>query len=676
MKKLLSFLPTHFTICLIIGIVLQFQYNLWQFSSAKSIVVFAILLVLIFVFRYFKKRFFFTFFSWIFFVLIGMFTVFSDDDSHDENYYENYYSQDSLIHFKVEKVLKSNLYYDKYIGSIVKVGNQKTIGSILLNVQRDSLQPETKIGSAFLFKSELSAISKPLNPYQFNYKRYLKKQGVYHQVFLRNTAYLIKESDEKSIYRIAENIRNTIEKELINNGFKGEELAVIKALILGQRNNISKELLEDYTNAGAIHILAVSGLHVGIILLILSFILKPLERVKNGKIIKIFLIVLLLWFFAIIAGLSASVVRAVTMFTAIAIGMTFNRKTFVQHTLIASMFVLLLCKPMFLFDVGFQLSYLAVFSIVTIQPKLYSLWNPKWIITDKFWQLFTVSIAAQLGVLPVSLFYFHQFPGLFMLSNLVIIPFIGIILIFGILVITLSLFQMLPSFIADVYMFIISLMNRFVSWISIQESFLIKEISFSILFLIVSYLCLIFVFRYFKKKTYKSVIALLSIVIIFQLSIFYEKHQTEVTTELVIFNKSRQTIIGENDHGSLKIYHDLDSLSIRNLSVIKDYKIGKKVKKAQFINQLSNSYQFKNKTFLLIDSLGVYQLGNQLKPIVLLMQSPKINLERLINNLQPKQIIADASNYKSQVISWKLICDKKNVPFYYTAENGAIIFKE
>ena len=605
-----------------------------------------------------------------------MFTVFSGDDSHDENYYENYYSQDSLIHFKVEKVLKSNLYYDKYIGSIVKVGNQKTIGSILLNVQKDSLQSEVKIGSAFLFKSELSAISKPLNPYQFNYKKYLKKQGVHHQVFLRNTAYLIKESDEKSIYRIAENIRNTIERELINNGFKGEELAVIKALILGQRNNISKELLEDYTNAGAIHILAVSGLHVGIILLILSFILKPLDRVKNGKIIKTFLIVLLLWFFAIIAGLSASVVRAVTMFTAIAIGMTFNRKTFVQHTLIASMFVLLLCKPMFLFDVGFQLSYLAVFSIVTIQPKLYSLWNPKWMITDKFWQLFTVSIAAQLGVLPVSLFYFHQFPGLFMLSNLVIIPFIGIILMFGILVITSSLFQMLPSFIADVYMFIISLMNRFVSWISIQESFLIKEISFSTLFLMVSYLCLIFSFRYFDKRTYKSVIALLSIVIIFQLSIFYEKHQTEVTTELVIFNKSRQTIIGENDHGSLKIYHDLDSLSIRNLSVIKDYKIGKKVKKAQFINQLSNSYQFKNKTFLLIDSLGVYQLGNQLKPIVLLLQSPKINLERLINNLQPKQIIADASNYKSQVITWKLICDKKNVPFYYTAENGAIIFKE
>jgi competence protein ComEC len=675
MKKLLNFLPTHFTICLILGILLQFHFKLWQYTFTKAILVFVLFLILIFVLKYFKKQLFFTISSWFLFVFVGMFAVFLQNHSHKENYYKNYFSTDSLITFKVEKVLKSNLYDDKYVGSIDKVGNQKTVGTILLNVQKDSLQKEAKIGTVFLFKSELNEVQKPLNPFQFNYKKYLEKQGVYHQVFLRNTAFLIKESDEKSIYKIAENIRTKIEKELVKNGFKGEELAVIKALILGQRNDISKDVLEEYTNAGAIHILAVSGLHVGIILLILTFLLKPLEQLKNGKIIKAFLIVLLLWFFAVIAGLSASVVRAVTMFTAIAIGMTFHRETLIQHTLVSSMFVLLLCKPMFLFDVGFQLSYLAVFSIVTIQPKLYNLWSPAWFVTDKFWQLFTVSVSAQLGVLPVSLFYFHQFPGLFMLSNLVIIPFIGIILMFGIFVIVLALFQILPSFLAELYMFIISLMNQFVSWISIQESFLIKDISFSLLFLLMSYGCLIFGFMCVERKTYKSVIAFLSIVILFQGSVFYEKQQAATTNEFVIFNKNRQTIIGENKNGNLKIYHDLDSLNIKNLSLITNYKVGKKVKTIQFKKQLSNSYQFKNNTFILVDSLGIYQLGNKLKPIILLIQSPKINLERLIQNIQPKQIIADASNYKSQVVNWKFMCDKNGIPFYYTAEKGAIIFK-
>jgi len=207
MKKLLSFLPTHFTICLIVGIVLQFHYKLWQYSFAQTILVTGFFLLLIFLFKYFKKQFFFTITSWFFFVFVGMFAVFFQNDSHKENYYANYFSADSLITFKVEKVLKSNLYYDKYLGSISKVGSQKTVGTILLNVQRDSLQTSAKIGSVFLFKSELNEVQKPLNPFQFNYKTYLVKQGVYHQVFLRNTAFLLKESNENSIYKIAENIR-------------------------------------------------------------------------------------------------------------------------------------------------------------------------------------------------------------------------------------------------------------------------------------------------------------------------------------------------------------------------------------------------------------------------------------------------------------------------------------
>ena len=674
MKKLLSYLPTHFTVCLIFGIVIQFYYKLWCYSFTQSTFFFGAFLFLIFTFKYYKKQLFFTISSWIFFVFIGMFVVFSQNLSHKKNYYKNYFSADSLITFKIEKVLKSNLYYHKYLGTILKVGNKKTIGDILLNVQKDSLQSSARIGSVFLFKATLSEVQIPLNPFQFNYKKYLEKQGVYNQFFLRNTAFLVRESDKNSIYVIAEKVRRKIEKELMFNRFKGEELAVIKALILGQRKDISEDLLEDYTNAGAIHILAVSGLHVGIILLILTFILKPIAQLKNGNIIKLFLIVLLLWFFAIIAGLSASVVRAVTMFTAIAIGMTFKRKTFVQHTLIASMFVLLLFKPMFLFDVGFQLSYLAVFSIVTIQPKLYKLWKPKWFLAEKFWQLFTVSIAAQLGVLPISLFYFHQFPGLFMLSNLVIVPFIGVILMLGILVIVLAVFHMLPAFLADLYMFVISMMNNFVSWISIQEDFLIKDISFSFLVMLLSYACLIFWLIYLKRKTFRAIMVFLSILVIFQLSILYEKHQAQTTNEFIVFNKSRQTIIGENNDGLLKIYHDLDSLSIKNLNLITDYKVGKKVGEMLFFNQLPNSYSFKNNTIVLVDSLGVYQFENTLEPIVLLIQSPKINLERLIHIMKPKQVIADASNYKNQVVRWKFICDKKGIPFYYTGEKGAIIF--
>mgnify|MGYP003689483515 CR=1 FL=1 len=135
------------------------------------------------------------------------------------------------------------------------------------------------------------------------------------------------------------------------------------------------------------------------------------------------------------------------------------------------------------------------------------------------------------------------------------------------------------------------------------------------------------------------------------------------------------TIIGENNQGNLNVYHDLDSLSIKNSSFIKNYKVGKKVNEIQFENQIYNNYIFKNQTFLVVDSIGIFQIGNKSKPIVLLIQSPKINLERLIKELKPLQIIADASNYKNRVVNWKYICDKKGIPFHYTAEKGAIVFK-
>src|SRR5690606_24095560 len=250
---------------------------------------------------------------------------------------------------------------------------------------------------------------------------------------------------------------------------------IINALLLGQRQDIPEEVYNNYTSAGAIHILAVSGLHVGIILLLINFILNPLENLKNGQFIKLILILLLLWSFAIIAGLSASVVRAVTMFSFVAYAMHIKRATNIYNILAISMFFLLLFKPSFLFDVGFQLSYIAVFAIVWIQPVLYKWWTPKLRPVNNLWQLFTVTIAAQIGVIPLSLYYFHQFPGLFFVSNLVIIPFLGIILGLGLLVIILALLNILPDLIADFYGSMISTMNNFIGWIARQEDFLFRD---------------------------------------------------------------------------------------------------------------------------------------------------------------------------------------------------------
>ena len=172
------------------------------------------------------------------------------------------------------------------------------------------------------------------------------------------------------------------------------------------------------------------------------------------------------------------------MFTVIAIAMNLKRPSNIYNTLAISMFFLLLFKPLLLFDVGFQMSYIAVLAIVSIQPLIIKVWTPKYKLVNYFWNIFTVTIAAQIGVLPISLYYFHQFPGLFFVSNLVILPFLGLILGLGFIVIILASLKILPQFVADIYGGLISLMNHFIEWVSQQESFLFKDISFGIGFVL------------------------------------------------------------------------------------------------------------------------------------------------------------------------------------------------
>ena len=168
--------------------------------------------------------------------------------------------------------------------------------------------------------------------------------------------------------------------------------------------------------------------------------------------------------------------------------MNLKRPTNIYNTLAISMFIILLFKPLFIFDVGFQLSYMAVFAIVSIDPYLYKLWKPKYWLIKVYWHTLTITISAQLGILPLSLYYFHQFPALFFLTNLLIIPVLGIILGFGILVILLAVLKILPPFLVSLFGGSIDVMNTIVDWVAKQEPFLFKDIPFNFLCVVVGLL--------------------------------------------------------------------------------------------------------------------------------------------------------------------------------------------
>ncbi len=675
--KLLNFAIIKLTCCLIIGVLIGYFYDV---PIQFNVYLLGVLIVILFASylisrKQFIKTAWFGIIAFMTMISVGIWTVTSHNQKHYSTHYSHFISteNDSLktITFRIREVLKPGTYYHKYIIDILKSDNNAVSGKSILNIQKDSAQNQIKVDDVFMTEAMFKAINPPLNPGQFDYKNYLEKQYVYHQLFVNKDAILKLNSKQHTLFGIANNIRDHINLKLEKYSFKPDELAVINALLLGQRQNISEDVYSNYKNAGAIHILAISGLHIGIILIILTAIFKPIERLKYGLFIKTILLLTILWSFAIIAGLSASVTRAVTMFSIVAIGMHLKRPTNIYNTLAISIFIILLFKPLFLFDVGFQLSYMAVFAIVSIDPYLYKLWQPKYWILRKYWHTLTITISAQLGIVPISLFYFHQFPGLFFLSNLLIIPFLGLILGLGILVIILAVVNGLPVFLASLLGSSIDLMNCIVGWVAQQHAFLFKDIPFSFLYVIVAYLFIISLVRFLLKRNYLRLILLCITILIIQVSVIYTSFNGP-DNEFLVFHKSRFSLLGSVHKNKLIIFDDFDSITNANNNIIKDYSVDNFIKDNKK-DTLRSIYVIGSKNLLVIDSLGIFNVKSFKPDYVLLRNSPKINLMRLIDSIHPSTIIADGSNYKSYVARWKLTCLKTKITFHATSEKGAFI---
>ena len=672
--NLLKFSIVRLTIGLIFGILLS-EFFLIEINYALVILIFSFVITTstYFIFKNkYNNTFWFGFSAIFTCIILGIFVSTINKSLLEKTHFFHFKEENQkpqLITFQVREFLKPNAFSDRYYIEILKVDHQNTNGKALLNIKKDSTTNTLKVDHIYVTKSEIYDIKSPLNPDQFSYKNYLKNQQVFYQLYSKDSELFLLNNDTNTLRGHAANFRQLINEKLTNYNFTKDELSIINALILGQRQGIDKDLYESYTNAGAIHILAVSGLHVGIILLILSFVLKPLERIKHGYFIKTIVILLLLWSYAIIAGGSASIVRATTMFSIVAIGLNLKRTSNIYNTLATSIFVLLLIKPSFIFDVGFQLSYAAVFAIVSIQPIIEPLLKPKNKLLSLLWKTLTVTVSAQFGIIPISLYYFHQFPSLFWLSNLVIIPILGIILGLGLLVITLALIDILPEFLADIFAFVIRMMNTFFEWIAHQESFLFQNISFNVFQVILSYLLIFTLYQFYFNRKAKWVFYSLALIIGFQANFIFNTSQNKGES-LYVFHKSKYTIIGKKVDKKLQLYSNLEAVETNTIPRTFSVKNSLKIETPKPIQPIFN---IKNKTLLVVDSLGVYQVKKLKVDFVLLTQSPKMNLERLIDSIKPNAIIADGSNYKSYILRWETTCLKQKIPFYQTGKTGAFI---
>ncbi|MCJ7466324.1 MAG: ComEC family competence protein [Maribacter sp.] len=671
--RLLRFIPIKLTICIVLGILIGYYSHIN--SSTSILLLFSSLVVMTLLYVKAKPRKYglLTLLMAMTAVVIGICAI---NLGQQENYKSHFGYQEKkgerLWHLKIAEVMKPTHFSERYLAYVEGVDSRKSSGKLLLVFSGDSTHVPFEIDDELLVYGPIDSIKPPLNPHQFSYRAYLNDLGIAHQLQVATSNYLGVEKTSTSLYGFMAAVRNKISSQLKKAYFGDEQLAVMQAILLGQRNDLSEATYADYKNAGAVHILAVSGLHIGILLLLLQFILRPLEYLPKGKILKLITIVMLLWAFALLAGLSASIVRAVTMFTFVAYALYLNRPGNTYNILALSIiFILLAINPMLLFQVGFQLSYAAVLAIVWGYPLLQKFWHPKLWALRKLWQLLSVSIAAQIGVLPISLYYFHQFPGLFFISNILIIPFLGLILGMGILVITLALAGFLPGYLVKLYDAIIALMNESVAWVAGKEAFVFRNIPFDFMQLILTYAIIISLVLVLTKSTFKRGLALLTAIISFQAWVFYTFYETQRKETMFVAHQSRNSVILQQSGSKLFVFSEDKNAALK---LARDYQVGEHM--ATLVHHpLENGYFYGNEKLLVIDSSGVIPSKATDMDYLLLTQSPKMNLERLLVATMPKRIIADGSNYSSFINRWKATCLKRKIPFHYTGEKGAYYFR-
>lgn len=422
-------------------------------------------------------------------------------------------------------------------------------------------------GNQISFGANLHLLTSNKNPGEFNYQRFMQNKGIRYQAHLQ-TEIISLPYTKHSLKTLALHARENLLAHYRKYEIRNQEFAVLAALTLGEKSYLSSETKSSFTSSGAMHVLAVSGLHVGIIFVVISTLLKLLGKGKRSRLIKLALVLSLLWGYAFITGLSPSVLRACTMFSFMAIGDSLNRKTNIYNTLAVSAFVLIIVNPNIIGEVGFQLSYAAVASIVFFQPKISALFKPKNRLTKYLWDLFAVSFAAQIGTFPISIFYFHQFPVYFWMSNFVVIPAAGILLYSAMLFFATWFIPYMPQVLAFILMKTTGVMNAAISMIEALPGSLIQNIWIDKITLTILILLVISLTMLIENKQYKALVLNIILLLSLGINLVVDNIVSNKQNIIVIYNNYKQQTLSFISGKQHFYYSNSDSLSDQTLNML------------------------------------------------------------------------------------------------------------
>jgi competence protein ComEC len=578
----------------------------------------------------------------------------------------------------------------KTIVNIISVespeGSVIASGKAMLYLRKDKEAAGLKYGDEIILSGFFNEIPPPQNPGAFNYKRFLAFHNIYQQCSAESSRWRKTGINSGNmILKYSFELRDKLLSILKEGNIKDDEYAVGAALMLGYSDKLDADIISAYSSTGALHVLSVSGLHVAIVYVVFNWMLYFLDKVKRGNIIKAVILILLLWFYSALTGLSPSVLRAATMFSFIIIAKAFDRYTNIYNTLAASAFVLLAIDPFLIMEVGFQLSYIAVIGIVYIQPKIYAWFDTDHWLLDQAWTITAVSIAAQIATFPLGLHYFHQFPNYFLLSNFIVIPLSTIIIYIGIVLFVFSKISFAAVYLAMGFGWCVWLLNASVKLIEKWPYALMQNISVSVLETWLLYLMIILFFYYFIKRKVKYLYSALAMVICILLSQVKEQYDQFAQKKIIVYNVPKtkaidfisakknilftDSLFAKNENAQLfHVKHNWWDLGISQTGI----STGDTLSEELFIRK--NAIQFLDKKILIIDKKFKWRgEPNEKIKVDLMIISGNANLKipEILMHFDPGKIVFDSSNSGYRLKKWKEECLAASKPFHLVTESGA-----
>lgn len=563
-------------------------------------------------------------------------------------------------------------------------------GKAVVYFQKDARSLALKNGDEFILRNNFREIETAKNPQEFDYRQFLFYKGIGKQAYLKTYEWKYNGKNSGNIIiNYALRLRDHLLSVFHVAGLKGDEFAVAAALLIGYTDKLDAELLLAYSGTGVLHVLSVSGMHVAIVFVVCNRILFFLDKLKYGSLVKTLLLLLFLWFYAFLSGLSPSVLRAATMFSFIVFAKSVKRNSTIYNTLAASALFLLLWNPYLIMDVGFQLSYLAVTGIVYLQPALSILVSSDNWLLHQLTELISVSIAAQLATLPVSLYYFHQFPNYFLLCNLVVIPLSTCIIYVGMLLIIVSGNALVFKYTALFFSKTVGLLNNLVIHMSQLPYAITDRISIQLPEMCLLYGLIISVHLFFIKKHVvhlKNGLIFILLLLVFQVGKQKERMEQKKVIVYAVPGISAVDFITACEHVFLIDTTHQEQTWMRfvknswcKMGLEAPRYASKKMKTASICIE-DNCVQFYTCRLIVLNTeektKAMHAAGKKiLVDYVILSKNVRISIFQLQEVYHPQCIVFDSSNSTQQIKRWEKECAQLHQTCYSIADSGAFVLE-